>query len=125
MYQLGVLVDTEAHYSSPNVLDRYLKQQAILRARWMMNQLQPKTHDALRQHMQHLQQLPPEQAQRLQDVYPAFENLRPARRLAVRAEIQELRQMRPVERKDRLNNDAGNFSPEEMNILRQVTGIPE
>ena len=63
--------------------------------------------------------------QRLQDLYPAFVSLRPARRLAVRAEIQELRQLRPVERKDRLNNDAGNFSLEEMNILRQVTGIPE
>ena len=33
--------------------------------------------------------------------------------------------MRPAERRDRLNADVGSFSPEEMSILRQVTGIPE
>ena len=37
-----------------------------------------------KQRLNRLQQLSPEQAQRLQDVYPAFVNLRPVRRLAVR-----------------------------------------
>ncbi|HUR47167.1 MAG TPA: WGR domain-containing protein [Candidatus Saccharimonadales bacterium] len=31
-YQLGILVDTEAHYNNPNLLDRYLMQPSILRA---------------------------------------------------------------------------------------------
>ena len=79
----------------------------------------------MEQRLNRLQQLPPDQAQRLQDLYPAFMNLRPVRRQAVRQEIQELRQMRPALRKDRLNSDAGDFSPEEMSILRQVTGVPE
>jgi hypothetical protein len=47
------------------------------------------------------------------------------RQQAVRAEIQELRQTRPAFRKERLNNDARDFSPEEMDILRRVAGIPE
>jgi hypothetical protein len=51
--------------------------------------------------------------------------LRPVRRQAVREEIQELRRLKPVERKDRLNSDARDFSPEELDILRRVTGIPE
>ena len=57
--------------------------------------------------------------------FDQYVNLRPVRRQAVRQEIQELRQMRPALRKDRLTSDAGNFSPEEMGILRQVTGIPD
>ncbi|HWY77003.1 MAG TPA: AAA domain-containing protein, partial [Verrucomicrobiae bacterium] len=32
LYQLGILVDTDAHYANPNLLDRYLMQPAILRA---------------------------------------------------------------------------------------------
>jgi predicted DNA-binding WGR domain protein len=32
LYQLGILVDTEGHYSNPNLLDRYLMQPTILRA---------------------------------------------------------------------------------------------
>ena len=32
LYQLGILVDTEAHYANPNLLDRYLMQPGILRA---------------------------------------------------------------------------------------------
>ena len=63
--------------------------------------------------------------QRLQDVYPAFQSLRPVRQQAVRAEIQELRKTRPAFRKERLNDDARDFSPEEMDILRRVAGIPE
>jgi len=90
-----------------------------------LEKLTPERRQQVEERLNRLQQLPPEQAQRLQDVYPAFMNLRPVRRQAVRQEIQELRQMKPVERKDRLSSDTGNFSPEEMSILRQVTGIPE
>jgi predicted DNA-binding WGR domain protein len=32
LFQLGILVDTEGHYSNPNLLDRYLMQPSILRA---------------------------------------------------------------------------------------------
>jgi predicted DNA-binding WGR domain protein len=32
LYQLGVLVDTDAHYNNPNLLDRYLMQPSILRS---------------------------------------------------------------------------------------------
>jgi predicted DNA-binding WGR domain protein len=32
LYQLGILVDTTAHYANPNLLDRYLMQPGILRA---------------------------------------------------------------------------------------------
>ena len=87
--------------------------------------LTPERRQQVEQRLNRLRQLPPEQLQGLQDVYPAFQNLRPARRQAVRQEIQELRQMRPALRKDRINSDAGSFSPEEMDILRRVTGIPD
>jgi hypothetical protein len=105
-------------------VERFLQMSPDDRER-ALSQLAPERRQQVEQQLNRLQQLSPDQAQRLQDVYPAFMNLRPVRRQAVRAEIKELRQMRPVERKDRLNSDAGSFSPEEMNILRQVTGIPE
>jgi len=105
-------------------VERFLQMSPEDRER-ALSQLPPERRQDLEQRLNRLQQLPPEQAQRLQNVYPAFMNLRPVRRQAVRQEIQELRQMKPAERKDRLNSDTGNFSPEEMSILRQVTGIPE
>jgi len=105
-------------------VERFLQMSPEDRER-ALSQLTPERRQQVEERLNRLQQLPPEQAQRLQDLYPAFMSLRPVRRQAVRAEIQELRQLRPVERKDRLNNDAGNFSLEEMSILRQVTGIPE
>jgi hypothetical protein len=105
-------------------VERFLQMSPEDRER-ALSQLAPETRQKVEQQLNRLQQLSPDQMQRLQDVYPAFISLRPARRQVVRAEIQELRQMKPAERKDRLNSDAGNFSPEEMGILRQVTGIPE
>ena len=105
-------------------VERFLQMSPEDRERELLK-LTPERRQQVEERLNRLQQLSPEQAQRLQEVYPAFQSLRPARRLAVRAEIQELRQLKPVERRDRLNSDAGNFSPEEMSILRQVTGIPE
>ena len=32
LHQIGILVDTDAHYANPNLLDRYLMQPSILRA---------------------------------------------------------------------------------------------
>ncbi|HEY2844236.1 MAG TPA: DUF3106 domain-containing protein [Bryobacteraceae bacterium] len=90
-----------------------------------LSRLTPERRQQVEQALGRLQQLPPDQLQRLQDVYPAFLNLRPARRQAVRQEIQELRQLRPVDRRDRINSDARDFSPDELGILRQVTGVPE
>jgi hypothetical protein len=90
-----------------------------------LSQLTPERRQQVEERLSKLQQLPPDQMQRLQDVYPAFMNLRPVRRQAVRLEIQQLRQMRPALRKDRLTSGARDFSPEEMDILRRVTGIPE
>lgn len=90
-----------------------------------LSKLTPERRQEVEQRLDRLQQLPPEQLQRLQDLYPAFMSLRPARRQAVRAEIKALRQLRPAERKDLLNSDGGNFSLEELSILRQVAGIPE
>ena len=105
-------------------VERFLQMSPEDRER-ALSQLTPERRQQVEERLNRLQQLPPEQAQRLQDVYPAFMNLRPVRRQAVRQEIQLLRKLRPVERKDRLNGDGSNFSPEEMSILRQVTGIPE
>jgi hypothetical protein len=105
-------------------VERFLQMSPEDRER-ALSQLAPERRQQVEQQLNRLQQLSPEQAQRLQDVYPAFVNLRPPRRQAVRAEIQELRQMKPAERKDRLNSDGRDFSPEEMGIMRQVTGIPE
>jgi hypothetical protein len=90
-----------------------------------LSQLPPERRQQVEQQLNRLQQLPVDQRQRLQDLYPAFVNLRPARRQAVREELQQLRQMKPAERKDRLNSDVRDFSPDEMDILRGVTGIPE
>jgi Protein of unknown function (DUF3106) len=105
-------------------VERFLQMSPEDRER-ALSQLKPERRQQVEQQLSRLQQLSPEQMQRLQDLYPVFESLRPVRRQAVRAELQELRQMKPAERKDRLNSDAGNYSPEEMSILRQVTGIPE
>ena len=90
-----------------------------------LSRLAPERRQQMEERLRKLQQLPPDQMQRLQDVYPAFQNLRPERQQAVRAEIQELRKTRPAFRRERLNNDARDFSPEEMDILRRVAGIPE
>jgi Protein of unknown function (DUF3106) len=90
-----------------------------------LSKLTPQRRQQVEQRLNRLQQLPPQQRQQLQDLYPAFTSLRPARRQAVRQEIQLLRRLRPAERKDRLNGDAGDFSPDEMDILRQVAGVPE
>jgi hypothetical protein len=105
-------------------VERFLQMSPEDRER-ALSQLPPERRQQVEERLNRLQQLPPEQAQRLQELYPAFISLRPVRRQAVRQEIQELRQMRPALRKDRLDSDAGSFSPEEMGILRQVTGISE
>ena len=105
-------------------VERFLQMSPEDRER-ALSQLTPERRQQMEERLNRLQQLPPNQLQRLQDVYPAFENLRPVRRQAVRQEIQQLRQMRPAERKDRLNGDARDFSPDEMDILRRVTGIPD
>ena len=65
-------------------------------------QLPPERRQQVEQRLARLQQLPPDQLQGLQDLYPAFTNLRPVRQQAVRQEIQQLRQMRPALRRDRL-----------------------
>jgi len=90
-----------------------------------LSQLTPERRQQVEERLNKLEQLPADQRQRLQDVYPAFKNLRPVRQQAVREEIQQLRQTRPAFRKNRLNGDAGAFSPEEMDILRRVAGIPD
>jgi len=105
-------------------VERFLQMSPEDRER-ALSQLTPERRQQVEERLNRLQQLPPDQMQRLQEVYPAFLNLRPVRRQAVRQEIQDLRQMRPALRKDRLNSDARDFSPEEMDILRRVTGIPE
>ena len=105
-------------------VERFLQMSPEDRER-ALSKLAPERRQQVEERLNRLQQLPPDQIQRLQDVYPAFVALRPARRQVVRDEIQQLRQMRPALRKDRLNADARDFSPEEMSILRQVTGIPE
>lgn len=90
-----------------------------------LSKLTPERRQQMEQRLNRLRQLPPEQLQRLRDLYPAFTSLRPARRQAVRQEIELLRRLRPAERKNRLDGDEGDFSPEEMDILRQVAGVPE
>jgi hypothetical protein len=105
-------------------VERFLQMSPEDRER-ALSQLTPERRAQVEQRLSRLQQLPADQAERLQDLYPAFMSLRQERRQAVRQEIQELRQMRPALRKDRLNSDSGSFSPDEMSILRQVTGIPE
>lgn len=105
-------------------VERFLQMSPEDRER-ALSQLPPERRQQLEQRLDRLQQLPPEQAQRLQDLYPAFMNLRPARRQAVRQEIQQLRLTRPALRRDRLNSDERDFSPEEMDILRRVAGIPD
>src|SRR6185503_17071853 len=49
-----------------------------------LSRLSPERRQQMEQRLNRLQQLPPEQLQRLQDLYPAFTSLRLARRQAVR-----------------------------------------
>src|SRR5438034_2207396 len=67
-------------------VERFLQMSPEDRER-ALSKLAPERRQQVEQQLNRLQQLSPEQTQRLQDLYPAFENLRPARRLAVRAEI--------------------------------------
>ena len=73
------------------------------------------------------QRLPPEQQAALQERYQVFNKLPQERRTAIRMELQQLRTMRPADRAARLNSDEvkQNFSPEELSILRGVSGVPE
>ncbi len=106
-------------------VERFLQMSPEDRER-ALSQLAPERRQQVEQQLNRLQQLSPDQAQRLQDVYPALRgSSSPSDVRRPRQELKELREMRPALRKDRLNSDAGNFSPEEMSILRQVTGIPE
>jgi len=105
-------------------VERFLQMSPEDRER-ALSRLTPERRQQMEERLNRLQKLPPEQMQRLQDLYPAFQNLRPVRRQAVRQEIQQLRLLKPAERRDRLNSDARDFSPEEMDILRRVAGVPD
>jgi len=105
-------------------VERFLQMSPEDRER-ALARLTPERRQQVEERLNRLEQLPADQRQGLQDVYPAFMNLRPVRRQAVRQEIQLLRQLRPGERRERLNNNAADFSPEEMEILRKVAGLPE
>src|SRR6478752_96293 len=64
-------------------VERFLQMSPEDRER-ALSQLTPERRQQVEQQLNRLQQLSPDQAQRLQDLYPAFLNLRPVRRQAVR-----------------------------------------
>jgi len=81
----------------------------------------------LNQFQKQFERLPPEQQAALQQRYEAFSRLPQQRRTAIRQELLDLRSMTPAQRTERLNSDEvkQSFSPEELGILRGVTGVPE
>jgi hypothetical protein len=105
-------------------VERFLQMSPEDRER-ALSRLAPERRQQVEDALGRLQQLSPDQLQRLHEVYPAFLNLRPARRQAVREELQELRKLKAAERKDRISSDARDFSTDELEILRQVTGVPD
>jgi Protein of unknown function (DUF3106) len=91
-----------------------------------LGNLNPQRRANVEQRLARLDLLSPEQKAELTRRLREFQKLPQDRREAVRAEMQNLRTMRPFERRLRLNSAEfkQDYSPEEVRLMRDVWGLP-
>jgi uncharacterized protein DUF3106 len=92
-----------------------------------LSRLPPQRRQLIERRLNRYMQLSPEQRQRLRERYEAFEKLPVDRQDALRDELQYLRSLRPVLRRQRLNSPElqQSFSPDEQRLLRESLGMPD
>ena len=90
-------------------------------------QLPPERRQQIEQNLARLEKLTPQQRAQLEHRYQVFERLPAGRRALVREAVTRLRAMPPAQRKAVLESDDAKlrFNPEELQLLRDVVGLPE
>lgn len=88
-----------------------------------LDKLPPARRRQIEERLGRLNNLTPDQRDQLRDRFQRFQRLTPERQTAVREEIRRLRALPPAGRQRRLRNLRG-FSPEEREILEEVSGRP-
>ena len=104
-------------------LDRFERMSPEERKRELAK-LPPARRRQIEERLGRLNNLPPDQRDQLRDRFQRFQRLSPERRAAVREELLRLRGMAPAERRRRLQEIRGRFSPEERDILEEVSVRP-
>jgi hypothetical protein len=101
-------------------LERFLKMSPDERKK-ALSQLPPERRAAIERRLERYESLTPEQQERVNRRLDTFQSLPIGRRVAVRQELQRLRQMSFRERRDALNSEEERkkFSPEEYQLLRE------
>lgn len=89
-----------------------------------LDKLPPGRRRLVEERLRRLHSLPPEQRDQLRDRFRRFERLTPERQAALREELRRLRSLPPAQRRRRLQELRGRFSPEEREILQEVSGRP-
>lgn len=89
-----------------------------------LDRLPPARRRQIEERLGRLNTLSPDQREQLRDRFQRFQRLTPERQAAVRDEIRRLRGLPPAERRRRLQDLRGRFSPEERDILEEVSGRP-
>jgi len=107
-------------------VQRFLRMSPEERAR-ALAQLPPERRQQIEQNVARLERLSPEQRAQLEHRYQIFERLPQERKAVVRTAIARLRAMTPAQRKAVLESDDAKlrFNPEELQLLRDVVGLPE
>jgi hypothetical protein len=107
-------------------LERFM-QMTPAQQRAVLQQLPPARRRLLVQRLQALQLLSPEERRLLRGRFEAFSSLGADRQEAVRGGIQELRQLSRPDRRGRLADPAfrERFSEEELQLLYEVSGVPD
>ena len=92
-----------------------------------LSRLPPERQKQIRERLQRLEQLNPEQRQQLVRHYQAFQDLAPVRRTMVRQAITRLRREPEGRRKQMLDSTEAKlrFNPEELQLIREVLRLPE
>jgi len=87
----------------------------------------PARRQQIETNLQKLDQMPAEQRDRLFGRLQMLQSFQPDRQQAIRQEIMNLRGLRKPDRRARLSSDElrQNFTPEEIQLLREVAGEPE
>lgn len=97
------------------------RRQRVERQLHDLDQMSPVERQRLHDRYEMFRQLPPEKQEALRGAFRKF-NLLPAdRRDAIRKEMVELKNMKPAERRERIQSDAFNeqFSLEEQQVMRR------
>lgn len=86
-----------------------------------LDQMSPQERQRLHDRYEMFRQLPPEKQDALRGAFKHFNGLPLDRREAIRKEMADLKNMKPAERRDRIQSDAFNerYSLEEQQVMRR------